>query len=88
MFKIKIDMDGELFYKEVADPAVVYDATNGKVLHIGEYDIMDKICEDRKVKCFAKGQYQASKDLSVMRLAHNQETIDRVWNTMKVEVLQ
>jgi len=76
------DADGTI-YKEVTNPAAVYDITTGQLICIGEHDDMENIYDKKRTELMNKGRVQAANDLCVSKIA-SQENLDKIWQSMIV----
>jgi hypothetical protein len=78
------DADGTI-YREVTNPAALYDITTGQLICIGEYVDMERVYDKKREELMNKGRIQAANDLCVSKIS-SQENLDRIWQNNKVEV--
>jgi len=78
------DIDGTI-YKEITNPAVIYDITTGELLHIGEYHFIEQLYYKKDAELKNKRKIQQAMDMCIMRIV-SQEQLDETWRNNKVEV--
>jgi len=80
------DNDGRIL-KVLKEPAVIFDIITKELLYIGEYDNMESLYWKKHKELIAKNKTKAANDIHLYSL-DNQEQLNTIWKTGKVDFLQ